>query len=114
MTDRDAEATRAGLEAERARVSERLAGLVQNVEDLFAAAELEPPDDEHDPDGTTAYERAQFISMAEAARARLAEIDAALAALGRGSYGTCAVCGEPIGAERLEALPGTSRCVRCA
>ncbi|QGG94714.1 TraR/DksA family transcriptional regulator [Actinomarinicola tropica] len=114
MPDPDAEAARAQLEAERARVSERLAALVQNVEDLFAAAELEPPDDEHDPDGTTAYERAQFISMADAARARLAEIDAALDALDRGAYGTCAVCGGPIGAERLDALPGTTRCVRCA
>lgn len=106
--------TRARLTAERARVSARLESLERNVEDLFAAAELEPPDDEHDPDGTTAYERAQFISMAKDARARLAELDAALAALDRGSYGLCEVCGDPIGAERLEALPGVSRCVRCA
>jgi DnaK suppressor protein len=26
----------------------------------------------------------------------------------------CDVCGAPIGAERLEALPGTKRCVLCA
>lgn len=113
-TPEDPDAVRARLEAERARVSERLDGLVRNIDALFAAAELEPPDDEHDPDGTTAYERAQFISMADEARARLAAIDAALAALDAGTYGVCEVCGGPIGEERLEAIPGATRCVRCA
>lgn len=110
----DATAIRTTLEAERVRVRERLDGLVRDIEVLFAAAELEPPDDEHDPDGTTAYERAQFISMADAARLRLAEIDAALVALAHGTYGLCQVCGGPIGEERLDALPGTTRCVGCA
>jgi RNA polymerase-binding transcription factor DksA len=31
----------------------------------------------------------------------------------RGSYGECAVCGEPIDERRLQALPDTDRCVRC-
>ena len=114
MTADERTSRRADLEAERARVSDRLDALVRNVDDLVAAADLEPPDDEHDPDGTTAYERAQFSSMAGAARARLAEIDAALVAVDAGTYGTCHECGGPIGAERLDALPGTSRCVRCA
>jgi DnaK suppressor protein len=30
-----------------------------------------------------------------------------------GAYGTCEDCGRPIGAERLEALPTATRCMRC-
>src|SRR5690606_20775965 len=112
------EAERTTLQAqlldERALVERRLAALVQSVEDLVAAADLEPPDDEHDPDGTTAYERAQFTSMAAASRAQLARIDQALVQLADGRYGTCESCGGSIGSERLSILPSAARCVACA
>ena len=42
------------------------------------------------------------------------EIGAALDRVGAGAYGRCEDCGEPIGAERLEVLPATRQCVRCA
>jgi DnaK suppressor protein len=41
------------------------------------------------------------------------EIDRALEKLDDGTYGTCDGCGEPIGAERLEALPWAVLCVSC-
>jgi len=31
----------------------------------------------------------------------------------QGRYGLCEDCSEPIGAERLAALPSATRCVRC-
>lgn len=81
----------------------------------MAAADVEPADDEHDPDGTTAYERAQISSLARVTRARLAEVDAALdAAVHDPAFGECRTCGTPIGLERLAAVPGTMRCIRCA
>lgn len=96
---------------ERARTAARLAALEQTFAELVAAADLEPPDDEHDPDGTTAYERAQVSSLAAEARVRLDALDAALAA--DADLGTCAACGGEIGWERLQALPGTRHCVAC-
>ena len=105
---------RAQLLAERARLETQLAGLERTFDELVAAADVEPADDEHDPSGTTAYERAQVSSLADIARARLAEVDRALATLDHADFGTCQGCGEPIGAARLEALPGTTVCVRCA
>jgi RNA polymerase-binding transcription factor DksA len=48
------------------------------------------------------------------ARARLAELDAALARSEAGDYGRCVICGDPIGDERLAARPGADRCIRCA
>ena len=38
----------------------------------------------------------------------------ALSQIAAGTYGICVSCGKPIKPERLEALPYTSTCVRCA
>jgi DnaK suppressor protein len=113
-TDAARRAQRALLTAERTRAERRLAALEQTFEEMVAAADLEPPDDEHDPEGTTAYERAQVSSLAEATRAGLHDLGLALAALDHGDYGWCARCGEAIDPERLEALPDTRVCVTCA
>ncbi len=101
------------LEADRAATAARLAELERTHAELVAAADLEPPDDEHDPDGTTAYERAQVASLAAEARVRLADLDAALAT-DDADLATCTACGGDIGRERLLAVPGTRRCITCA
>ena len=72
-------------------------------------------DDEHDPEGSTvSWERAAHEATAEAARAHLAEIDAALDRVRTGWDGSCAGCGKPIPAERLAARPSAAHCVTCA
>lgn len=115
-TEQERAALRKRLLAERETAERRLVELERTFDELVAAADLEPPDDEHDPDGTTAYERAQVTSLAAATRRRREELDRALAALDAGGdgYGICERCGGPIGVERLEALPGATRCVSCA
>jgi len=45
---------------------------------------------------------------------RLSQVDAALHRLDDGTYGTCAACGKPIPAERLELVPETPYCVEDA
>lgn len=42
---------------------------------------------------------------------KLEKIDAALAAIEAGTYGSCSVCGEKIAYERLQALPTASTCI---
>ncbi|SFJ30859.1 TraR/DksA family transcriptional regulator [Jannaschia pohangensis] len=44
----------------------------------------------------------------------LRAIDAALARIEDGTYGTCAKCGDPISTERLEAVPTAALCRNCA
>jgi RNA polymerase-binding transcription factor DksA len=44
---------------------------------------------------------------------RTARVVAALDRIRKGTYGCCAVCGEPIPFERLECVPETTRCVTC-
>lgn len=51
--------------------------------------------------------------QAQAARATLAQIDAALQRILDGTYGQCRRCGEAIPAARLEIRPYTDSCVSC-
>jgi DnaK suppressor protein len=72
-------------------------------------------DDEHDPEGVTvAFERAQVAGLLEQAMAELRALDAAGERLAAGTYGICVRCGRPIAPERLDALPATTSCIRCA
>ncbi len=58
-------------------------------------------------------EREMDESLEENAEHIVVEIDAALAALDAGTYGTCARCGAAIPAERLDAVPYATLCVSC-
>ncbi len=103
------------LAAARRAAAERVADLRRELDDVLASASSTTGDDEHDPEGATiGFERAQAQSLLDRAVARLAELDAALARAGSEDEGRCAVCGRPIGVERLAARPGTDRCVACA
>ena len=103
------------LQEQRALVLSRLAGLTGDYESVVAASVDSNADDEHDPEGhTIAFERSQIGAHVAQARQHLVEIDAALARVEAGTYGACEICGSPIGEERLEALPATRRCIRCA
>lgn len=111
----DPEAVRARLEDERRRALGQLRSSDAGFDEIVAAARDSNLDDEHDPEGATiAVERSMISSLGDAARRRLAQVDAALVRLDDGSYGTCVACGRPIGAGRLEALPATPVCVACA
>ncbi|MFN3581542.1 MAG: TraR/DksA family transcriptional regulator [Pseudomonas sp.] len=44
----------------------------------------------------------------------LQQVDAAIRRYHAGQYGSCATCGEAIGAERLQALPAAETCIACA
>lgn len=102
------------LLAEQARARQRVAALEREFAGLAEAASSAGTDDEHDPEGATlAFERQHVAALAEAAREHLADIDAALARLADGSYGTCRVCGQPIGAGRLAARPAARTCIGC-
>ena len=104
----------AALAAARERALARLASLEREFAGIVDAARDAGADDEHDPEGATlAFERQHVAALADAAREDLAEIEAALARLADGSYGSCQVCGARISAERLAARPAARACVGC-
>ena len=43
----------------------------------------------------------------------LAQVEAALARIGAGSFGQCVDCGEPIAASRLAVMPAAECCAAC-
>ncbi|WP_078379281.1 TraR/DksA C4-type zinc finger protein [Sutcliffiella halmapala] len=67
--------------------------------------------DNHPADlGTELYEREKDIALNEHTEKEVHDIEHALAAMEKGTYGKCEVCGEEINVERLEALPTTTYC----
>ncbi|RHW26046.1 TraR/DksA family transcriptional regulator [Nocardioides immobilis] len=103
------------LEVERERTLGRLASLTEDFAAMVASSRDTNADDEHDPEGATiAFERSQVGSLVRQAQLHLAEVDAAVAGLDAGAYGTCEGCGGPIGDDRLEVRPLARACISCA
>lgn len=66
-------------------------------------------------DGTNiAVERMTDVAAHTGLQLELLQIGKARGALAAGVYGTCELCGDDIGTDRLEARPASTRCVRCA
>ncbi|MET9455669.1 TraR/DksA C4-type zinc finger protein [Streptomyces canus] len=53
------------------------------------------------------------VQLAASARMVLADVEAALARMDRGRYGTCHLCRGPIARERLMIVPQARNCARC-
>jgi len=108
--DEDLEAIRTELEQLRDQTRERLAALARQPERGAAQGF-----GKRIGDGTTeAVRRLTDIGVGDSLERVLARTERALAKLDEGSYGMCDVCGEPISAGRMRALPTGVLCVRCA
>lgn len=103
------------LEDER----ERLLRLRDGIHDETSPDEPEASEiqelsviDQHPADvGSEVFEREKDLSIADTFSTELEDIEAALAKIDAGTYGTCEVCGKPIGDARLEAIPHARFCV---
>ncbi|MGH3503521.1 MAG: TraR/DksA family transcriptional regulator [Nocardioidaceae bacterium] len=63
-------------------------------------------------EGTSqAVERLSAVSAHDKLQVVLAEVERAEQKVSEGSYGRCDVCGQDIGAERLEVRPWATRCI---
>lgn len=109
----DPTTARARLEAERTRLEDTrraaqdlVGGTTEEAVQELATYDQHPADQ-----GTETFERERDTSVLQRVEAQLAEIDAALARLDGGTYGTCELCGRPVGDGRLEAMPAARYCV---
>jgi RNA polymerase-binding protein DksA len=93
---------RRALFARLARTESDLRWLGANVE----------PDREDEAQEETATE--MLLRLDDHGKAELAAIDAALARMAHGEYGTCRRCRKSIPTARLEAMPESTACVGCA
>jgi RNA polymerase-binding protein DksA len=110
----DTDHFRAQLLKERERVQSAIAhlrsdhpgSLDEEVEEIAATS------DNHLGETATATLNREIDStLGENSEQVLGEIDAALARIADGTYGTCRVCGKEIAPERLEAHPWASLCI---
>ena len=108
----DFERFRVLLEQERTRKLALLPALRADITSANAARRDSNVDDEHDPEGATiAFELSQAAALLQQSSSGLDQVDAALARIAAGTYGTCAVCGDAIAEGRLEARPSTPFCI---
>jgi len=64
--------------------------------------------------GTDNYEQEFTLSLMETEEDTLAAIEAALERVEDGTYGTCEECGATVPKLRLNAIPYTPFCIKCA
>jgi DnaK suppressor protein len=62
---------------------------------------------------SSAYTKEFLLSVGDAERRMLKQVDEALDKIRQDTYGLCEVCGETIGERRLEALPFAKLCIAC-
>lgn len=120
MTERPEEAAREQyrdrLLAEKGRLEEGIRslgrqGLDQSLSESFQEFSTY---DNHPADvGTETFERSKDFGLREDRMTTLNLVEDALARLDEGTYGVCRRCGQPIGEERLEAVPWTAYCRPC-
>jgi RNA polymerase-binding protein DksA len=110
----DTEHFRKRLLDERKRVQEAIDYLHEENPGSIQDETQDSTADNHPGDmATVTFDRELDYTLEENEGRLLQAIDAALTRMDDGSYGACVSCGQPIGAERLEALPWTTQCIDC-
>src|SRR5262245_17360404 len=102
----DPNAARASLLAERARLLAELGEPIEAPGQMTYGSQAAA--------ASHVFEQQRDLALRDRSRIELARVDAALRRLDDGTYGTCASCGNPIGMERLEAIPWAPYCIDCA
>ena len=105
-------------DAIRKRLEEDRKSLEEQIDTLQLANDEGQADDygvghHYGDDATDTMLRARTFPLRDNAEDLIAEIDAAMARLDDGSYGTCARCGQQIDPARLAARPAAIYCINC-
>lgn len=113
MSTVDTKVFKQALLEERQRVLDAIDNIhTENPGSLGDETEEPTFQDNHPADIATAtFDREMASTLEENSTHVLTEIDAALARIEAGTYGTCTKCGKPVGQERLEALPWATLCI---
>jgi DnaK suppressor protein len=105
MAGADLEAARTRLRVERDRLRAELEATVNAPDPMTYGSQAAA--------ATQVFDQQRDLALRERAENQLTQVEAALERIERGTFGTCRRCGNPIGAERLEALPWAALCIDC-
>jgi len=103
----------AELDRRKDQLQERLTELDNRLHGI--EAELQSHDSKDWEEMATEREQDEALSaLGEEGIVEIRMIQAALARIDAGEYGFCTKCGEAIATERLDLLPATPFCAKCA
>ena len=103
----------ASYEALRAELVVRIDTLSRRADNI--EADLRKPGDRDSVERANEIQNDEVLdSLDDITLVEMAELRHAIERIDQGTYGRCEHCGRDIGYARLEALPGTASCVRCA
>ena len=102
----DLETARAALNAERDRLMVELGEPIENPGQMTYGSQAAA--------ASQVFEQQRDLALRDRSRIELSRVEAALRSIDDGTYGTCTNCGNPIGAERLKAIPWAPTCIDCA
>jgi DnaK suppressor protein len=105
MDATDLDAARAALLAERVHLLEEVGETIVAPGQMTYGSQAAA--------ATQVFEQQRDLALRDRAFAQLELVDAALARIEEGRFGTCVRCGKPISAARLEALPWAAYCIDC-
>ncbi len=105
MADPSRTDARAALEAERARLRAELREGIVAPDPMTYGSQAAA--------ATQVFEQQRDLALRDRNRQHLDAVEAALARLDDGTFGTCVRCGRLIAPERLDALPWAAHCIDC-
>ena len=108
--DKDKQTLKSDL-LQRRRTILETARRAQSELEALRGAERDP---EFEEGAQSEHEQYTLSLLGEAQRRQISMIDAALARIDAGEYGTCVDCDSEIDPKRLEALPFALLCTECA
>ncbi len=111
-TAAETKAVRVELEDDLQRLRKELDLSAKELQDLLRDGVDGAGNDQADV-GSTSLERDAEMSLAANQRVLLLQTEKALDRLDKGTYGSCELCGEPIGKMRLQAFPRATLCKAC-
>ena len=111
VTKRDLQAYRKRLEAELAELEGQRAELEESTGASLADSGEVGFDEEFADTGSFTFARERDLSLAGNAQDLIDKVEHALARIDGGGFGRCEACGDPIEAERLDALPYATLCL---
>jgi DnaK suppressor protein len=77
-------------------------------------SQLQEPEVEFEENAAKERQARIYATLEEQEKQEIEQIDAALAKISTNTFGNCDRCGKPISKARLQAIPWTPLCVRCA
>jgi DnaK suppressor protein len=108
----DLKKVRTRLENEREMLLKELDGLQANIQPAEVRREGSPFG-KREEEATESFELEKRLALEKRTRASIAEVEHALDKFNKGTYGLCDICGQPIPADRLEAVPHANLCLSC-